>query len=351
MSQRSALQGSGRRRARGGAVVGVAVAVAAGAFGCGNSWLSAAAPGTQHRALEDVLRQAEPVLASTLLSGSASSGSPSPALGSASRRDSLGRLGLALGLGLLGPVNSALAATASPLAGKKVVVFGGSGFVGQRICERLVLEGATVASLSRGGGPPPGAGAWASKVSWQQGDVLSADLASLVQGSEAVISAIGAIGSSDDARGNGATNEAAAAAAAKAGVQRFVLISASPDVAKAGLDAVFGGYIEGKRRAEAAVATAFAGNSLVIQPSFIYGGEEFSATPPRVAEWYGEKVEGLLGTGLFRGLAAVSPGALRLALSPLSSVGDVAAAAVAGASGAAQGMLAGHDAIKAAAQR
>ena len=26
------------------------------------------------------------------------------------------------------------------------------------------------------------------------------------------------------------------------------------------------------------------------QPSFIYGGEEFSATPPRVAGWYGEKV-------------------------------------------------------------
>lgn len=27
------------------------------------------------------------------------------------------------------------------------------------------------------------------------------------------------------------------------------------------------------------------------QPSFIYGGEEFSATPPRVAGWYGEKVQ------------------------------------------------------------
>ena len=44
-----------------------------------------------------------------------------------------------------------------------------------------------------------------------------------------VISAIGSIGSADDEQGNGATNEAAVAAAAKAGVKRFVLVSASKD--------------------------------------------------------------------------------------------------------------------------
>ena len=55
------------------------------------------------------------------------------------------------------------------------------------------------------------------------------------------------------------------------------------------VDAVFGPYVKGKQRAEAAVKAKFSDSSLVLQPSFIYGGDEFSATPPRVAGWYGEK--------------------------------------------------------------
>ena len=55
------------------------------------------------------------------------------------------------------------------------------------------------------------------------------------------------------------------------------------------MDAIFGPYVKGKQRAEAAVKSKFAESSLILQPSFIYGGEEFSATPPRVAGWYGEK--------------------------------------------------------------
>jgi len=235
-------------------------------------------------------------------------------------------------------------AVASPqLVGKKVVVLGGSGFVGQRICQQLVEKGASVTSLSRSG-PPAKAGAWAGKVQWERGDVLNADLTPVLSGAEAVISAIGAIGSADDARGNGATNEAAAGAAAKAGAKRFVLVSASQDVAAAGVDAIFGGYVEGKKRAEAAVSASFPGSNLILQPSFIYGGEEFSATPPRVAAWYGEKIEGLLGSGVFRGLASVSPAALRLALSPPLSVDDVAAAAVAGAEGGGVAAMLGDSA-------
>lgn len=236
----------------------------------------------------------------------------------------------------------------------KVAVLGGSGFVGRRVCEQLVAAGAEVVSLSRGGGPPPGAGPWASKVTWLKGDVLApggAELAAAVAGAEVVVSSIGAIGSGDDARGNGATNEAAVAAAAAAKAKRFVLVSASGQVAQSGLDAVFGGYVEGKRRAEAAVAATFPGAALVLQPTFIYGGEEFSATPPRVAGWYGAKVEGLLDTGLFRGLASATPGFIRLALSPPNSAEEVAAAAVAGALGQATGTLGDHDLIKAAAAK
>ena len=44
-----------------------------------------------------------------------------------------------------------------------------------------------------------------------------------------VISAVGAIGSEDDERNNGLTNELAAAAAKVAGAKRFVLVSASKE--------------------------------------------------------------------------------------------------------------------------
>mmetsp|Transcript_61127 Transcript_61127/g.126648 ORF Transcript_61127/g.126648 Transcript_61127/m.126648 type:complete len:311 (+) Transcript_61127:46-978(+) len=236
----------------------------------------------------------------------------------------------------------------SALSGKKVVVLGGSGFVGRRICQRLVAEGAQVTSISRTGGPPSKVGDWASSVAWKKKDVLTAYLVPEMTGAGAVVSAIGSIGSADDEQGNGATNEAAVAAAAKAGVKRFVLVSASKDVGEAGVDAVFGPYVKGKQRAEAAVKAKFSDSSLVLQPSFIYGGDEFSATPPRVAGWYGEKVENLLATDLFRAVASASPAFLRLALSPPLAVDDVAKAAVAGAAGRATGILESHDAILAA---
>jgi len=230
----------------------------------------------------------------------------------------------------------------------KVVVLGGSGFVGSRICERLVAEGAAVTSISRSGGPPEDAGPWAQQVRWLRGDVLSMELAGPLAGAEAVVSAIGAIGSGDDERLNGATAETAAAAAAAAQAKRFVLVSATPLVAEAGAGSIVPGYVKGKQRAETAAA-AFPGSTTILQPTFIFGGSKFSATPPRVAAWYGQQIEGLLGSPVVRPIAAVSPAPLKLALLPPNSVEDVAAAAVAGASGKVSGVLSGHDAILAAA--
>lgn len=177
---------------------------------------------------------------------------------------------------------------------------------------------------------------------------MTADLSGMFAGADAVVSAIGAIGTSDDERLNGATAEAAATAAAAANVSRFVLVSATPLVAEAGLGSAFPGYVKGKQRAEAAVA-AFPGSKMILQPTFVHGGDVFSATPPRVSGWYGEKIEGLLGSGVVRAAASVSPAALKLALLPPNAVADVAAAAVAGALGKAEGTFSGHDAILSAA--
>eukprot|EP00930_Biecheleria_cincta_P013816 TRINITY_DN12134_c0_g2_i1.p1 TRINITY_DN12134_c0_g2~~TRINITY_DN12134_c0_g2_i1.p1 ORF type:complete len:301 (-),score=70.35 TRINITY_DN12134_c0_g2_i1:708-1610(-) len=244
--------------------------------------------------------------------------------------------------GLLGAASKAQA------AGEKVVVLGGSGFVGQRVCERLATSGAEVVSVSRSGGPPAGLGPWAEKVRWVKGDVLSMDMFAEVSGASAVISAIGAIGSDNDAALNGATAERAVEAASKAGVQRFVLVSATPLVAESGVGSFFPGYVDGKKRAEAAVSS-FPGKALISQPTFVFGGSEFSANPPRVAEGYGAFVETVLGSPPVRAIASVSPTALKLALLPPSAVTDVAAAAVAGAQGRVTGVLSSHDEIKTAA--
>jgi len=186
-------------------------------------------------------------------------------------------------------------------------------------------------------------------VTWSRGDVLSMDLSETLRGATAVVSAIGAIGSSDDETTNGATAELAAKAAASAGAGRFVLVSATPLVADAGLGGLFPGYVAGKKRAEAAVK-AFPGSWTVLQPTFVFGGDAFVLNPPRVTESYGAMVEKVLETGPVRGIASVSPAFLKLALLPPSFVDDVAAAAVAGALGKASGVYSGHDDISSAAR-
>jgi hypothetical protein len=59
----------------------------------------------------------------------------------------------------------------------------------------------------------------------------------------------------------------------------------------------------------------------------VTGGDEFSATPPRVAAGYGGFVEAVLSLGPVRALADALPGVLALALRPPVSVDAVATAA------------------------
>ena len=65
----------------------------------------------------------------------------------------------------------------------KVVVVGGSGFVGSAVCRAAVARGASVFSVSRGGEPTANqvAGSdWAKEVTWLKGDALKVSLPSLV---------------------------------------------------------------------------------------------------------------------------------------------------------------------------
>ncbi|KAK7416437.1 hypothetical protein QQX98_005254 [Neonectria punicea] len=82
---------------------------------------------------------------------------------------------------------------------KKLVVCGGSGFLGSRICQFAVARGWDVTSISRSGeprwdtvtssaAPPP----WAHKVSWERGDILRpATYAPLLNGADFVVHSMG----------------------------------------------------------------------------------------------------------------------------------------------------------------
>lgn len=249
-------------------------------------------------------------------------------------------------------VASASLGSAAP--GTKVVVFGGTGFVGSRVVEQLVGAGCEVVSVSRSGTPPNWSEgeAWVAKASWM-GE--TADMGSALQGAAAVVSCIGVIGGSDAEmqEGNGKLNCMVAESANKAGCPRFVYVSVSEAVEKAVGGFALKGYFAGKKEAEAKIQSLYPQTSVIVGPTFIYGGEEFGVTPPRVAAWYGGLVESVLSLGPVRSLAsALLPSALGLALLPPVSVDAVASAAAGGALGTvAAGKLDGTDKINEAAQQ
>ncbi|UNI14268.1 hypothetical protein JDV02_000913 [Purpureocillium takamizusanense] len=90
-------------------------------------------------------------------------------------------------------------ASASTAAAKKLVVCGGSGFLGSRICKYAVARGWDVTSISRSGEPkwenvtdsadtPP----WSHKVSWERADILRpVTYAPLLKGADYVVHSMG----------------------------------------------------------------------------------------------------------------------------------------------------------------
>jgi hypothetical protein len=176
------------------------------------------------------------------------------------------------------------------------------------------------------------------------------EIESLAKGCTAVISCIGAIGTSDDQIVNSATGLAAQGAKA-AGVDNFVYISVAPEVKEfaKGID-LLKDYMTGKTFSQNSVITNFPKGATLIAPTFIYGGDSFSLNPPRVASFYGEFIEALLSSGPVRGITDIAPeGFIKIALEPPVPVDSVAAAAVNGALGVVNGELSTYDLIKNAA--
>ena len=238
-------------------------------------------------------------------------------------------------------------------ASPKVVVFGGSGFVGSRVVRALADLGASVTSISKSGRVPEGA-ASAMAIDAEDADARTR-MTEATRGADVVVSCVGVIGTDDGKmrRGNGDYNVAIIESAKAAGVKRFVYVSVAsivPDVV--GKTPLMKGYFEGKTAAEACLRENFDEKDyLIVKPSFIYGGDVFSLTPPRVTKTYGDILAKVLGSGPVKALGKRAPGPIALTLAEPVSVEDVAGACAAGAMAKnASSVVDGTDDIKALAK-
>lgn len=245
-------------------------------------------------------------------------------------------------LGMTSALNTLFApkmAKKSAGSGKKVVVLGGNGFVGSRISQKLSEQGNRVVAISRSGNIPKWCAndAWVDNVEWASCDVNDVvALQKVLKGASSVISAIGAIGFDEERliEGNGKANVAAIESSKKAGVPKFVYVSVASQVKDSLGNVVLKPYFQGKEMAEGALAKNYPGaKGTIVGPSFIYGGDSFTLTPPRVPGGYGSFIQNLLSSGPIQKLAEVSPGFIALVLAPPVSVEAVAGASSAAAMG------------------
>ncbi|CAI9289211.1 unnamed protein product [Lactuca saligna] len=156
-----------------------------------------------------------------------------------------------------------------PPPAEKLLVLGGTGFVGSHICKEALHRGLSVASLSRSGKSSVPE-SWANKVQWHQGDLLSGDSwKEALTGVTSIVSCVGGFGSNSYMyKINGTANITAIRAAAEKGVKRFVYISAADTGV---INYFLQGYYDGKRAAETELLVRYPYGHVILRPGFIYG--------------------------------------------------------------------------------
>jgi len=134
-----------------------------------------------------------------------------------------------------------------------LLVFGGNGFIGRRVCARAAAAGHEVTSVARSGPPPEGATP-RPPVRWLSADVFAPDTyREPLADADCIVHSIGTISEAPTEgvtfeRLNGDSAIVAALEADRAGVDRFVYISSS-----ATPPFVDGRYLAARRRAERAI--------------------------------------------------------------------------------------------------
>ena len=164
---------------------------------------------------------------------------------------------------------------------KKVVIYGGNGFVGTHVAHALLNKGVCTACLSRSGHKPLHLKdqKWSESVRWCKGNALEPDtkLLERVHGMIALVGSAPLPTTSREAYeaqviANGETNASAIKAAGEAGIKRIILVGAKLPFF---LQSDRFGYAKGKRIAmEAARAFSELSNehrAVVLQPGMIFG--------------------------------------------------------------------------------
>ncbi|ERF74961.1 hypothetical protein EPUS_05169 [Endocarpon pusillum Z07020] len=234
---------------------------------------------------------------------------------------------------------------------KSIVVAGGNGFLGSRICKSAVARGWDVTSISRSGEPswssvtssstpPP----WATSVTWAKGDILKpstyttclksadavvhsmgilleADYKGVITGKESVFSGLSRAFSSTKSGSSGNPLErepggelaagerdgqltyelinrdsaiALAQESQREGVKCFVFISAA-----AGAPMLPQRYITTKREAETTIASELVKlRSVFIRPGFLYDSSRKFTLPIAASGMVGSAVNGIVGGSL-----------------------------------------------------
>ncbi|MED6205948.1 hypothetical protein PIB30_022394 [Stylosanthes scabra] len=152
---------------------------------------------------------------------------------------------------------------------ERIVVLGGSGFVGSAICKAAVSKGIEVTSLSRSGRPTY-PDAWVDQVTWVAGDVFYVNWDEVLVGATAVVSTLGGFGNEEQMKKiNGEANVVAVNAAKEYGIPKFIFISVHDYNIPSFL--LSSGYFTGKRKAESEVLSKYPSSGIVLRPGFIYG--------------------------------------------------------------------------------
>jgi nucleoside-diphosphate-sugar epimerase len=157
---------------------------------------------------------------------------------------------------------------------KRLMIFGGTGFVGSAIAREAAKRGLLVQCVTRGGDAPAHLKdePWASSVTWLRGDALDpSSYKEHMRGADAVITSVGRLpfpnlSHEDIVRDNGETNVTPAKCAKEVGVDRLVVIGASvPPIPGVGwgispTSGVYAaGYAAGKAMAEVHARDEFVG--------------------------------------------------------------------------------------------
>lgn len=159
----------------------------------------------------------------------------------------------------------------------KVVIFGGSGYVGQHIMVALHSLGCKeIVCINRSGKPkaqnmiPALSSVISSSIIWHAADINDyKSYESVLANSTSCISTVGGFGTNEYMHKiNGDANIVAIEKSYEMKAEKFIYVSTVDNNLPS---FILKGYFEGKRNAEAAVQRIFKDKGYVLKPSFVYG--------------------------------------------------------------------------------